>query len=81
MDFKTIKETCESDLHLLVDEGGDKRLYVGFTRGGSLVTDREDDAELPTYWTESEIESWTIEPYEPPKQKIKLYLYAHKVRS
>jgi hypothetical protein len=60
--FDTIRKECEPTKHLLVD-GEKRRLYLGFTRNGSLVTDHCKGAGA-ALWIEDEVKKWKIEKYE-----------------
>jgi len=60
--FDRIRKECEPMKHLLVD-GEKRRLYLGFTRNGSLVTDHCKGAGA-ALWIEDEIKKWKIEKYE-----------------
>lgn len=61
--FERIKKECVPMKHLLVDDSGDKRLYLGFNRVRTLVTDGYSNIGS-TCWSECEVKNWTIEPYE-----------------
>jgi hypothetical protein len=61
--FDKIRQQCVPMKHLLVDGCGVKRLYLGFNRNGSLVTDTS-AGDGSTSWREPWLESWMIEPYE-----------------
>lgn len=61
--FERIKNECVSMKHLLVDKGGEKRLYLGFNRTGSVVTDNKSCWD-GVAWNEQDIADWTVEPYE-----------------
>jgi hypothetical protein len=73
--FKEIREKCKSGEHLLVDEVGDKRLFLGFDRTGEyLVADSYDGVGASAY-ADHLIEKWTIEPYKPEPRFIKKVVY------
>ena len=59
MDFKTIKEKCESGDNLLMDTTGEVRLFIGFNRFGNLVTDQANGGGC-IMWKEEEIKNWRI---------------------
>jgi hypothetical protein len=61
--FERIKKECISMKHFLIDQNGGKRMYLGFTRPGLLVTDQRDGAGT-SCWTEFEIKNWKIEAVE-----------------
>ena len=57
--FDIIRRKCVAGETLLIDEMGVERLYIGFNRVGSLVTDREDKG-FSNHWRKEEIEKWRI---------------------
>jgi hypothetical protein len=63
--FERIKKECVPMEHLLVDEQGDGRLYLGFNRDGKLVTDHYTGSSSSSFdWRhEDYIKNWTIKPY------------------
>jgi hypothetical protein len=61
--FERIRKECEPMKHLLVDNHGDKRLYLGFNRRGFLVTDWS-TGHYCADWEEYKIKDWKIEKYE-----------------
>jgi hypothetical protein len=61
--FATIRKECEPMKHLLVDQEGNKRLYLGFSREGWLVTD-DCKGRTSVSWIEGFIKDWKIEKYE-----------------
>jgi hypothetical protein len=61
--YATIRKECEPMKHLLVDITGNKRLYLGFTRGGSLACDCWNGKGLNSF-EEYQVRGWKIEPYE-----------------
>lgn len=60
--------------HLLVDENGTERLYLGFNRSGQLITDVANGINAH-YFEECEITDWTIKPYIPPRKMKKVTMY------
>jgi len=60
--FERIRKECVPMKHLLVDEAGHKRLYLGFNRRGKAVTDCAYGCDVAT-WYETSIKDWTIEEY------------------
>lgn len=65
--FERIKKECEPMKHLLVDERGNERLYLGFNRYGSLITDAV-NGEACGFYHEYEIKDWTIKEYKPTRK-------------
>ncbi len=57
--FERIKKECAAGKSLLVDEHGDTRLYLGFTRKGDLVTDFCDGT-CGIHWSRPQIKNWKI---------------------
>jgi hypothetical protein len=63
--FQFIKENLVPMKHLLVDEDGDKRLYLGFTKTGHLAVDSASFSPFNvSIWSEPYIQDWTYEEYE-----------------
>jgi hypothetical protein len=60
--FQFIRENLVPMKHLLIDEHGDKRLYLGFTKTDHLAVD---SASLSPFnvsiWSEPDIQNWTYE--------------------
>ena len=75
--FDYIKKNCKSGEHLLVDNKGKKRLYLGFDRDNECVVTDGAHRVGAGYWFESDIASWIVEPYAPPKQKKTYTWYTH----
>lgn len=57
--FEKIKKECVAGESLLVDEDGGTRLYLGFNRNGTLVTDFYDGTN-GTCWVRGRIKDWKI---------------------
>ena len=57
--FEKIKRECVAGESLLVDEDGDARLYLGFNRNGTLVTDFRDGT-CGIHWSRPQIKDWKI---------------------
>ena len=60
--FERIRKECVPMKHLLIDEVGYKRLYLGFNRAGYLVTDHESGSSANDC-CEYRVKNWTIEEY------------------
>lgn len=74
--FDYIRKNCKSGEHLLVNNNGEKRLYLGFNRNGALITDCSNQKGSNS-WEKEEIENWTIEKYEKPIEKVLIGSYRH----
>ena len=57
--FERIKKECVAGESLLVDEDGGTRLYLGFNRKGTLVTDLY-NGDKSIHWSRIDIKNWKI---------------------
>lgn len=57
--FERIRKECVTGETLLVDMAGDKRLYLGFSRKGQLVTDQYNGLNSLSL-KEDDIKNWRI---------------------
>ena len=57
--IERIKKECVAGESLLVDEDGDTRLYLGFNRNGTLVTDLPEGT-YSVHWSQNLIKDWKI---------------------
>jgi hypothetical protein len=61
--FQFIRENLVPMKHLLVDEDGDKRLYIGFSRSFSHVITDNCLSTMSWHFLEEEIQNWTYDEY------------------
>lgn len=61
--FERIKKECVSMKCFLIDRDGEKRMYIGFSRRGLLITDSS-VGDIAVTWKENDIKDWTIKEVE-----------------